>query len=716
MASELTAAIEALAAVKPLVLLLEDLHWSDQTTVEFIARLARRPEFARLLVIGTYRPAELFDSGSPLLRVGRELRAHFQAEELELTQLTRDAVGELIARGRTWDNLPRTAASLRQWSGNPLFLIHFLAHLERAGHITSRDGLWYLDLDRHASLIPNTLRMLLEEQLERLDPHVQRLLEIASVVGETFPAALVADAVPQDVTLVERSFEELCRRSPLVIHREAGRLPDGTPSAVYAFVHEFYRQVVYERLPQATLAELHRRIGTRLAATYGPRAPEISSELAMHFDRGREIGRAVEHYRLAADNAIARNADREAQIALSRASALMAEHSSGRDRDEMESGLRSRLAVALDRLGRRISWLGAAVDKERTRLRGAAGDSALVDALIRISAFHSVSGDLAAAREIGDRAAAISLLRGQAVAAAIAQQAYVRLLVGEFADSRGLALEALRVADRGDVGDEDASIRSSIVLAWSAWYLGRYDEVRTAVARLFPKGEVALPGSPSVSTLPLLEWLGTPDPRLEVEASASRATHDSRPLDAVWPAGAIRGWLLTRRDRDVEGVGLLRTAVRELGSSGLDAWLPCALVWLAEGLLITVRFDDALAAAEEGLSTVRRTGARSCDAELYRVRGEAMRGRGSHCSIGATVDRDAAEASFWAAITVARQQEARTLELRSTLALSRLLCDTGRQGEAVRALAPVCAQFAATDDTPDLAEARALLGRLSGRA
>ena len=269
MPGELTDAIEALAALNPLVLLLEDLHWSDQATVEFIARLARRPERARLLVIGTYRPAELFESGSPLLRVGRELHVHFQADEIELTQLAESAVGELISRDRTWNDLNGTAASLRQWSGNPLFLNHLVEHLERVGRVTERDGEWYLDLDRQGRVVPSSLRMLIEEQLDRLEPGHRSLLESASVIGETFPAALVASGTLQEVTLVERSLEDLCRRSPLVTRREAVRLPDGTASAAYAFVHEFYRHVVYERLPKASVMELHRRIGTQLEAAYG---------------------------------------------------------------------------------------------------------------------------------------------------------------------------------------------------------------------------------------------------------------------------------------------------------------------------------------------------------------------------------------------------------------------------------------------------------------
>jgi len=135
------------------------------------------------------------------------------------------------------------------------------------------------------------------------------------------------------------------------------------------------------------------------------------------------------------------------------------------------------------------------------------------------------------------------------------------------------------------------------------------------------------------------------------------------------------------------------------------------MAWLAEGLLLNRRPTDARAAAEEGLQVVRRTGVRWWDSELYRLRGEALTAPRS--SAGRTNntkrDGDAAEASFWAAITVAREQDARTLELRATLSLSRFLRDAGRDEEATRTLAPVSEPFEKRAITPDLTEARRLL-------
>jgi predicted ATPase len=143
----------------------------------------------------------------------------------------------------------------------------------------------------------------------------------------------------------------------------------------------------------------------------------------------------------------------------------------------------------------------------------------------------------------------------------------------------------------------------------------------------------------------------------------------------------------------------------------MQSWLPYTLVWLAEGLLMTGDIEQALAAADEGLNVVRRTGARCWDTELYRVRGEAMIARKPPTDAPLNRNRDAAEASFWAGITVARQQDARTLELRTTLSLSRLLREAGRPEEAIRALVPVCEQFPSTDETPDLDEARRWISR-----
>ena len=194
-------------------------------------------------------------------------------------------------------------------------------------------------------------------------------------------------------------------------------------------------------------------------------------------------------------------------------------------------------------------------------------------------------------------------------------------------------------------------------------------------------------------------------------ASARLADARSHGLVAPWSTDAVRGWLLLHRRLVSEGLEILQKDAQTLRRMGMHSRLVHTLTWLAEGLLINAQIDDARATAEEGLNVTRRTGVRCCDPELYRLRAEAMLAtKTSGVERGPTAgDRDAAEASLWAGISVARRQGARTLELRATLSLARLLQQAGRQEEIGRTLAPVCESFAAGIITPDLVEARKLL-------
>jgi hypothetical protein len=707
-AGELIDALEALAAVTPLIVLLEDLHWSDPSTVGVIARLGRRPDRARLLVIGTYRVADLVDSGSPLLRVCHELRAHFQADEIELPLLTQEAIAQFIAWRRKWSDLLGTAARLRHWSGNPLFLVHLLEHLENSGSLLERDGGWALDphiIGRR--LVPDRLRTLVEGQIDRIGPENRRLLEIASVAGDPFPAVLVASAAAQDVTAVERAFEDLCRRTHLVLQRGVLRLPDGTSSESYAFVHEFYRQLVYERLPAATVRELHREIGLQLEARYGERTAEIASELATHFDRGDDPLRAAHHYANAADNALTQNADREAQIAMCRAAELTVQLRAGAERDAIERRLRAQFDGVFGRLARSIPWIRVTAAAETPGRRRA---GTLFESLLDLSWIHTVSGDLAAATEISDRAAAIVSVHRHGLFEAGVQQALVRSLAGEFMISRSLASDALTVADRDGVSLTDRGrTRCYRVLAWNAWCLGLYDEARQMLDRIVTAVEDADRPVRIAAAAPLFEWLG--DGRSRRLESPGLAERRSPGVDALWSTDAVDGWLLVRRGHVADGLQILQDSARGLRDIGALSALPQTLAWLAESLLLDGQIDQARAAAEDGLTMIRTTGVRCCDPELYRLRGEAMlatRRSGSNRQL-TDRDRDAAEASFWAGITVARQQEARTLELRASVSLARLLFTSGREDEARRTLAPICESFAPEQAAPDLEKARDLL-------
>ena len=297
MLREFAEVVDTLTVDTPLLLMLEDLHWSDHATLDVLFLLARRRTPARLLLLGTYRPVETVVHGHPLRTVTHELRRHGYSTELPLTLLRAEAVAAYLAARFPVQRFPESLGALlhQVTDGSPLFLVAMVEALVARNVLTVHDGCWTLQegLDEVAIGVPEDLRQMLEHQLDRVPPEAQRVLEAASVAGVTFAVAAVAAALEDDVMHIETRCEELVQRHLL---RPAEMLiwPDGTTAVCYAFVHALYQQVAYERLARGRRAHLHQCLGLCLEAAYGAQATEIAAELAVHFEHGHDVRRALQ--------------------------------------------------------------------------------------------------------------------------------------------------------------------------------------------------------------------------------------------------------------------------------------------------------------------------------------------------------------------------------------------------------------------------------------
>ena len=327
MLRELGGAIAAWTAKQPLVLVLEDLHWSDPSTLDLLAWLARQPEPAHLLVLGTYRPADVRLPAHPLHTVVHELKMHRSCGELPLTLLTEAAVAEYLTTRFPGTAPPAGLARLvhRRTEGNPLFMVAVVDAWETEGRLEAVEGTQSLRMapDELAQGVPEGLRQMLTRQLEQLGMEEQRILEVASVAGVDFSAAAVAAGLGADVLETEARCEGLARRQQWLRSIGIDEWPDGTVAGRYAFIHALYHDVVYQQLTAARRVHLHRQIGERREVAYGTRAGEIAAELALHFEQGRDYGRAVRYLQQAAKTAGKRHAPREAIEYLARALALL---------------------------------------------------------------------------------------------------------------------------------------------------------------------------------------------------------------------------------------------------------------------------------------------------------------------------------------------------------------------------------------------------------
>jgi DNA-binding winged helix-turn-helix (wHTH) protein len=287
MLRELSVALDVVSAVHPLVLVLEDLHWSDPSTVEALAMLARRREPARLLVLGTYRAAEVVVRNHPLTTVKHELLARGQAVEVALSSLSQADVDAYVA-ARVAE--PGAAAALapvvyRRTDGHPLFMVQVTDYLAPAGELLLTTPTALVALEQ---ALPPGLRELIEAQLGRLSAEEQQVLEVGSVAGAMFTVASVAAGLQSADATIEAVCERLARRGQLLEERGLETWPDGTVSGRYGFRHALYQDVLYQRLGRSWQARLHRQIGERQAQAYGERAREVAAELAVHFARGQD--------------------------------------------------------------------------------------------------------------------------------------------------------------------------------------------------------------------------------------------------------------------------------------------------------------------------------------------------------------------------------------------------------------------------------------------
>ncbi len=321
MLREMSRTLEVLAAERPLVLVLEDLHWADAATVDLLASIARRTDPAQLIVLGSYRPVEAIAYDHPIVPLVRALAVNGVCTRLGLESLGRADVHEYLERRFS---APELAASLdeplhRRSEGNPLFLVAIVDWLVERGLVAEGSAGWQLTQaidENDLRDIPRSLREMIELQLNSLERPswscCRRRAPLPLSSGRRALPRRWNDPEQDGVDAVDEACERLIARRQLL--RAAGEetWPDGTRTARYAFRHELYRQVLYESLPASRRRRLHRRIGERMEQAFAGDLRRVAADLARHFDCSGDDAKAVAYFVLAARQAHRRYADREA--------------------------------------------------------------------------------------------------------------------------------------------------------------------------------------------------------------------------------------------------------------------------------------------------------------------------------------------------------------------------------------------------------------------
>ena len=739
MLREMGDALEALTSHAPLLLVLEDLHWTDLSTLDLISYVARRRVPARLMVLATYRPAELVASGHPLKTVKQELLARQQCDELPLEYLSEDAVAQHVAARFPSHRFPGELTALihERTEGSPLFMVNTIDHLVSEGLIEPHEDGWRLTapIDALKVGVPESIRQLIETQIDRLDARDQRVLEAASVAGAEFSVVAVAAALDEPVADLEARCEQLARRHHFI--RECGVqvLPTGDTVGRHGFVHAVYRHVCYERVPASRRVQLHRRIGERGEQIYGERAHEIAAELAMHFEQSGDHSCAAQYLRQAALNAILRAAYREAITLSRRGLELLATVPDGEERARHEVRLHVTLGIPL------IATEGYA-SPEVGRVYGKAHElCARIGAVPELSqvlwglwTFRILRAELPTALGIAEELVRLGegvvypgvAMRGQwTMEITYTHEGRFREALDHF--DQALALhdpEKYRAHAFLDALNPEVALRC--FAAWSLWFIGRPDRavamIRDAIALAETLSEPH--GLAHALTFgAVLHQLRRDRTVAREYADAALALSEEHGM-VLYQAMAriVGGWALIGGVDHKHAAAQVRRGLEEWHATGARLMRPHFLALLSEAS--EPADDDTLGLIEDALTTAESTGERCYVAELLRLKGTALLARanagsqdpacedknknGGNAGSENPAYRDA-ERCFERALAGAREQGALSLELRTAVSLARLYQRDGNRARGREILAPIYERFYEGFDTPDLRDAQALL-------
>jgi len=724
MVRELQQVLEILAADRPLIVVLEDLHWSDPATVSALAGLAMRREPANLLVIGTYRPVDAVADLHPITQLKHELAAKRQCVEIALDGLDLDAVADYLTARFAQHAFPAAVAAHlhRQTAGNPLFLLNAVEDLQQRRWLTDADGVWRCAVDpgRLDAAVPESTRVMIDARLARLPAPLLTMLETASVIGPTFASQTLAAALGRDAADVEHDCTGLARAGRFVKEIDSAHWHDGSNGAQYAFRHALYQQILYGRVTAARRQSLDLAIAERLERGFGADTREIAGVLALHWERGGDLTRAVTHYASAADVARSRYSFEQAASQYRHAIDLLRRIPAGAERDTREIQLQSELvSCVFSTEGPGAAELEAIAERIETLSSAGVTTPGLLTSLFGLIALCLTRGELDRAEALCERALARASEVGDGAEfftnAARGLFGFTQHRRGRFAAAiphltAGAALPLI-----GAVAMNEPSTVYACDLGFSRFLAGELrrglETMQAADAQAAASGHPPTLVFTSSNMMRIGEIIGD---RALVERVAATMGDiaDRLASPRVWAyRQECLGWLAMDAG-EPGGVETFREGLRILAADSHLVYAPFCSGQAAEGLARLGRLDAArevLAAAFDRLET---TGARWCEPELHRIQGEIAVASAATLRVRSKARAPAmreAEACFRRAIELARAQGGRWWELRAWFDLARLQPAGKRDDETMRALRALQAEIDDGLDVPNLSEVRAFL-------
>jgi class 3 adenylate cyclase/predicted ATPase len=688
--------LAGLAEQQPVLVLYEDMHWIDPSTLELLTLVVERVRRLRVLVLLTFRP-----------EFQPPWTSHAHVTTLMMSRLGRRQGADLVARVTGGKLLPAVVVEqiVARTDGVPLFVEELTKTVLESGLLAEKGDHYELVGSLPPLAIPATLHDSLMARLDRLGP-VKEVAQIGAVIGREFSHELLVAVAGRPQAQLQGALERLVA-SELVFRRGA------PPEATYSFKHALVQEAAYQSLLKSKRQQLHGRI----AATLEQQFPEVGASepelLAHHATRAGALEKAVRYWQLAGEKALERSANAEAAGHLAKGLDLLGDLPEPAARRPLELELRLALGPALIATrGQTAGAVGANYGRARTLAGEIGEDTQAFRALFGLWQFHLLRAEVRTARALSEQCAALARRRDdrELLLGACRALGAAHYYLGEFVAARATLAEGVALAHDlpqrwqapGLLADPRVTCRS--YLSRTLWTLGYPDRARALGDEALALAEAAGHPFTLANNLGLIAGL-----RVALRDVGGAARLAGRLIGLAseqgfpyWLANGLlwRGWSRVGSGETAAGLADLEESVARFRADG-------NAISVAHGLLILADAYRQAGRPEEGLrtlATIEPGEERRHAAEWHRLAGDllALTGR-----------PDAAAARYRQALACARAQSAKAFELRAATALARLCHARGRRAEAHALLAPLCAWFTEGLDTTDLEDAKALLDELA---
>jgi class 3 adenylate cyclase/predicted ATPase len=689
-----------IASQQPLLFVMEDLHWVDPTTLEFLSLVVDQGPTARFLALFTFRP----DFSPPWTG-----RAHLT--QVTLPRLPRRQAAEMTGRVAHGKALPTEVLEqvVAKTDGVPLFVEELTKMVLESGLLQEREEHYALTGPLPPLAIPTTLHDSLMARLDRLAV-VKPLAQLGATLGREFSYELLQAVSPWDEATVGLGLQQLVEAEFLY---QRG-LP---PQATYVFKHALIQDVAYQSLLKSTRQRHHQRIAQVLETRFAE-VCEIQPELlAQHYTEAGLMAQAIPYWQRAGQRAIERSAYVEAISHLRQGLEVLTALPDTPARTQHELALQTTLGPALIATkGYAAPDVAQAYIRARQLCRQVGETPQLFPALWGLWYFYTLRAEFHTARELE---AQCLTLAARVQDPALLLQAYfmpgtTSLHLGELVAAYTSLERAIALYDPQQhhaqtwLYGEETGVIAQAYIGRPLWLLGYPDQaLQRSQQAIRLAQEIANPISQAFA----LAWATTvcqfrreaPATQERAEALMALSMEQGFP---IWEAygRVLWGWALAAQGQSEEGIAQMRRGHDAWQATGAEVDRPYFLVLLAEAYGNVGQVNEGLGLLA-AVSSVVDKGERYWEAELYRVKGELL-------LVHSTAQHAEAETHLQQTLTVARRQQAKSLELRAAMSLSRLWQQQGKRQEAHDLLAPIYGWFTEGFDTADLQEARTLLAAL----